>query len=198
MPLVTAALLAYVCGLLSGLAELSLAPLVGAAAVAWLGVRRARERIAVAALVAAGAVAGSVSASTAARCQRSAMFGAVVAILEDDAVPGAFVPAFTECGARLRIAVRSGNAPGGATVVVRGEVMTGRGGLMIDKATVTLASSPGLLRRIRDAVGRGIDARFGADAPLVRALLIADMSDISPAVRTRFASAGLSHMLSVS
>src|SRR5690348_2996525 len=69
---------------------------------------------------------------------------------------------------------------------------------MIDKATVTLASSPGLLRRIRDAVGRGIDARFGADAPLVRALLIADMSDISPAVRTRFASAGLSHMLSVS
>src|SRR6185295_7311193 len=41
-------------------------------------------------------------------------------------------------------------------------------------------------------------AHFGSNAPLVRALLIADMSDISPAVRTKFASAGLSHMLSVS
>jgi len=55
-----------------------------------------------------------------------------------------------------------------------------------------------VLARWRAAIGRGIDARFGADAPLVRALLIADMRDLSPTLRARFAAAGLSHMLSVS
>ena len=47
-------------------------------------------------------------------------------------------------------------------------------------------------------IGRRIDAHFGTNAPLVRALLIADMRELSPTVRERFAAAGLSHMLSVS
>ncbi len=46
--------------------------------------------------------------------------------------------------------------------------------------------------------GARIDTLFQADAPLVRALLIADMHAISPEMRDRFAAAGLVHILSIS
>lgn len=46
--------------------------------------------------------------------------------------------------------------------------------------------------------GARIDTLFGTDAPLVRALLIADMSAIAPDTRDRFAAAGLVHVLSIS
>jgi len=54
------------------------------------------------------------------------------------------------------------------------------------------------LDRIRAGAGARIDATFGADAPLVRALLIADQRAVDPAVRDRFAAAGIVHMLSIS
>jgi competence protein ComEC len=46
--------------------------------------------------------------------------------------------------------------------------------------------------------GARIDTLFQSDAPLVRALLIADMRAISPEMRDRFAAAGLVHILSIS
>jgi competence protein ComEC len=46
--------------------------------------------------------------------------------------------------------------------------------------------------------GAQIDTLFRADAPLVRALLIADMRAIPPEVRDRFAAAGIVHILSIS
>ncbi|MGH7655820.1 MAG: DNA internalization-related competence protein ComEC/Rec2 [Gemmatimonadaceae bacterium] len=46
--------------------------------------------------------------------------------------------------------------------------------------------------------GARIDTLFGGDAPLVRALLIADMRAIPPEMRDRFAAAGLVHILSIS
>ena len=182
MPLVTAALLAYVCGLLSGLAGLSAPPLAAAVAVIWLGATRARDRIALSTLLACGVAAGSASADSIARCERAVLRGAVTATLLDEGAPGAFVAAHADCGVRLRVAVREGSAVGGSTVLVRGRVSRSRGGLMVDRATIVQRRPPGPLRRLRDDVGRGIDARFGANAPLVRALLIADMSDIAPAV----------------
>lgn len=39
---------------------------------------------------------------------------------------------------------------------------------------------------------------FPADAPLAKALLVADMRDLSPEIRDRYAAAGLAHMLSIS
>jgi len=198
MPLVTAALLAYVCGLMSGLAGFDAVTLVAGAVVAWWAGRRLRERIALSALVVAGVAAGAASTAATEACERQLSSGAATVTLDDDASPGAFVPAHAECGAVLRIAVREGVAPGGARVVARGTMSRARGGLVLDKASIALVRAPSALRQLRDAVGRGIDARFGTDAPLVRALLIADMSDVSPDVRTRFAAAGLSHMLSVS
>ena len=46
--------------------------------------------------------------------------------------------------------------------------------------------------------GRSIDMTFGEDAPLARALLIADQRQIPAEMRDRYASAGLVHMLSIS
>lgn len=54
------------------------------------------------------------------------------------------------------------------------------------------------LERWRMHAGARIDTLFGSDAPLVRALLIADMSAIAPETRDRFAAAGLIHILSIS
>ncbi|HEY5022973.1 MAG TPA: ComEC/Rec2 family competence protein, partial [Gemmatimonadaceae bacterium] len=55
-----------------------------------------------------------------------------------------------------------------------------------------------LLTRIRSRAGHSIDKTFGDDAPLARALLIADQRQIPTEMRDRYASAGLIHMLSIS
>jgi competence protein ComEC len=199
MPLVAAALLAWICGLLSGFAEMA-APALGAGvAVAWFGGRSARERVALIAIAVAGLGSGVDAMRSSGACEARLVSGGTMHLtLEDDANPGAFVPARAPCGIRVRLSVREGTAAAGAEVVARGAVSRSRGGLLVDRATIVVVASPTILRRVREAVGRGIDARFGGNAPLVRALLIADMDDISPAVRNRFAAAGLSHMLSVS
>jgi competence protein ComEC len=56
----------------------------------------------------------------------------------------------------------------------------------------------GTLARLREHAGRSIDHTFGDDAPLARALLIADQQQIPTEMRDRYASAGLIHMLSIS
>ncbi len=55
-----------------------------------------------------------------------------------------------------------------------------------------------LLSRVRARAARSIDATFGDDAPLARALLIADQHQIPTEMRDRYAAAGLVHMLSIS
>ncbi|MGH7605643.1 MAG: DNA internalization-related competence protein ComEC/Rec2 [Gemmatimonadaceae bacterium] len=62
----------------------------------------------------------------------------------------------------------------------------------------SLQIKPDLLTRIRLRAGRSIDRTFGDDAPLARALLIADQRQIPTEMRDRYASAGLIHMLSIS
>jgi competence protein ComEC len=54
------------------------------------------------------------------------------------------------------------------------------------------------LSRIRARAGRSIDHTFAEDAPLARALLIADQRQIPTEMRDRYAAAGLVHMLSIS
>lgn len=62
----------------------------------------------------------------------------------------------------------------------------------------TAPVAPDMLTRIRERAGRSIDRMFGEDAPLARALLIADQRQIPTEMRDRYASAGLIHMLSIS
>lgn len=59
-------------------------------------------------------------------------------------------------------------------------------------------SAASALEAWRLSTGARIDTLFGSDAPLVRALLIADMRAIPPDTRDRFAAAGLVHVLSIS
>ena len=59
-------------------------------------------------------------------------------------------------------------------------------------------AAPGALERVRLRAAATIDRTFADDAPLARALLIADQHDIPPEMRDRYAAAGLVHMLSIS
>ena len=65
-------------------------------------------------------------------------------------------------------------------------------------ATFLAARQGTLLERLRFRAGEAIDRNFGSDAPLVRALLIADRSQLPLDVRDKFAAAGLVHMLAIS
>lgn len=64
--------------------------------------------------------------------------------------------------------------------------------------TRVVMQHPDLLERVRARAARSIDRTFGDDAPLARALLIADQHQIPTEMRDRYAAAGLIHMLSIS
>jgi competence protein ComEC len=55
-----------------------------------------------------------------------------------------------------------------------------------------------VLARIRARASRALQRDFGEDAPLAKALLIAETADLGSEVRDRFATAGLVHILSIS
>jgi competence protein ComEC len=68
-----------------------------------------------------------------------------------------------------------------------------------ERPTVHAREPPSdVLSRVRNRAARAIDATFGDDAPLARALLIADQHQIPTEMRDRYAAAGLIHMLSIS
>ncbi len=101
------------------------------------------------------------------------------------------------CTAPVSIHVESGHAPPGAIVTTDGDARRTDHGLLVD-ATVTPTGNAERLRAWRGHTGETIDTLFRQNAPLVRALLIADQRAIAPDVRDRFADAGLVHMLSIS
>ena len=199
MPLVTAAVLAYASGLLAGFNALPLVLLGVAALCVWFGAERRRDRLALAALCVAGMALGHAGRTRSDACVEWMLrTGSALVRLHGDAKPGAFVGGQARCGSRVRLAVTRGRAADGSTATIYGKAVAARSGVLVTDATVRVREDAGLLPTWRAALGRQIDARFGENAPLVRALLIADMRQLSPAVRERFASAGLAHMLSVS
>ena len=199
MPVVTAAVLAYAAGLLAGFSALPVVLLSTAVLCVYFGSERPKDRLALGALCVAGIALGHAGRTREDACAaRVLRMGAAFVRLHAGATPGAFVAGEAVCGTRVRVAVARGRAPAGSTVAVDGKAVASRAGVLITDATVRTRDNPGLLPRWRAVIGRQIDERFGPNAPLVRALLIADMRELSPAVRERFAAAGLSHMLSVS
>jgi competence protein ComEC len=199
MPLVTAAVMVFAAGLLAGFGALPVVLIAAAALSVYFGAEHPRDRLALSALCAAGVSLGNAGRSTKDACIEHALrTGAALVQLHGAATPGAFVGGEASCGARVRLAVIEGRAEEGSAVEVQGNAVASHGSVLITDAIVRLRASAGLLPRWRATIGRQIDERFGSNAPLVRALLIADMRELSPAVRERFASAGLSHMLSVS
>src|SRR5256885_1444310 len=107
MPLVAAALLTYICGLFAAAGGVGPAALFAGLLMVWWAGRALRERVALGAMLAAGAAAGFASSSAIQRCEQGASASrAIEAVIDDDANPGAFVPARLDCGVTLRVAVR--------------------------------------------------------------------------------------------
>ena len=204
MPSVAAVVLCYALGALAGVRGMVSAGVAAWTLLAalWLARREARLAAASAAL-AAGLLVGA-AAARADRACASAIARASAARL-DAATPlaaGEFGLArligADGCTIEAAVSVRSGEIEAGASGVVSGRPSLSPRGLTIVDARLRPTSPPAGLARFREHLGRGIDDAFGADAPLARALLIADMGAIPPEMRERFARAGLVHMLSIS
>ena len=198
MPLVTAAVLGYAAGLLLGFG----APVVwslAAIGVVLLQAATSRDRMLLCLVAGAGALTASSGRQAASRCEAELLRHGVRSLrLGADAFPGAFVPAQHECGVRVSLWVAEGRAPNGSVVATEGVTARGKGAVLVTDARIRELESPGALARWRAAIGRSLDGRFGENAPLARALLIADMRELPPTLRDRWSAAGLSHMLSVS
>lgn len=199
MPLVTACVLAYAAGLLTGLTTFAAWTVPALALVVVNGARCRRDRLALLALGAAGAAMGHVAGVEDRACLSSLAGSRQWTVrIEADVAPGSFVRGRAACGARVRLAVSDGRAPSDALVQATGEVTRSFAGVLMKGARIVTVAPPGPAARWRAGIGRGIDGVFGGHAPMVRALLIADMRELTPALRERFAAAGLVHMLSVS
>ena len=209
MPLVTALVLSWIGGLLLGLATLDgafVALVLGGVFVtaswSFLAQRRVLPALLVSGL-AAWAV-GSAARREDAECTRTAARDVGwTARISEFAEPGAMVHASLErCHAQLILFVSQGTALAGARVRIVGSVRDRLGPrsdrIAIENASVRQLDPPTLLMRWRTRATADVNRVFWRDAPLARALLVADMSGIDPAVRDDFARSGLAHALSIS
>lgn len=203
MPLVVMAFGAYAAGLLAGFGGFVM-PGAGAALLwgALAAAMRRWGRASIALALAGGALAGARALRGDRSCLRAVRAeGFATVRLTSDLSPAA--PAWGTvqrrgCGVRMRVRSRSVVAVAGSTVAVTGIFARRGASLELRQGSVRVLRPPGVLAQWRAWTGRRIDALYGADAPLARALLLADAHDIDRAVRDRFADAGIIHMLSVS
>ncbi|HUQ80997.1 MAG TPA: DNA internalization-related competence protein ComEC/Rec2 [Gemmatimonadaceae bacterium] len=210
MPLIAHAFIAHAAGLLLGFGGVSFGGLLAAAALGAAAVVRRDARIGAMALLGAGGELRATAARDAdARCARQAIAltplsdAHVVyeAVVETDAGPSARVAATIGsggCEVRATLLVENGEAVAGSRVAVRGDAARAGSLIVVQHATVAALARPGLARRWRERAGRAIDRTFGSDAPLARALLIADTRTLDAGIRSRYADAGIVHLLSVS
>lgn len=204
MPLVAIALLSYGAGLLAGLAGALGSAAAAAALVAAIAVvRRSASLAAIGALLAAGTAVGRAAERRDHACSITIAAQAewlVVPTLELGAGESGEVAVLANgCAAPAWASVISGHAPPGTTVRARGIPRLGPRGLALGSVRLGAAlATPAVLPRWRARATRTVDAAFGSDAPLARALLVADTRSLSHEMRDEFAAAGLVHMLSIS
>jgi competence protein ComEC len=202
MPIIAVALASYVAGLYAGFAgSVGLALLAPLAALA-LGARRGPAvGGALGALSLAGAAVAYAARSADARCLGATILRqSLVLVVGDSVAPGGYTRArIAECegdqGAWL--SVERGTAPPGSTVAARGAVLRTQRGILVQHASVVELRAPPWTARLRALAGAAVDRTFHGDAPLVRALLLADRHELAPDVRERFAAAGLAHILAI-
>ena len=204
MPLVAIALAAYVAGLLTGFSASPALVIAAATTAASVGRWRGRAvMFALTALVVAGAAVAALARASDIRCvsagtRADTRVGTLTLELIDSAGPGTFGRAsLVNCHGTVWLSVQHGEATGGSMIAARGEIIPSQRGLLVQHATISLLRGPSAANRSRAAAGRAIDRTFGSDAPLVRALLIADKHELSPEIRDAFAAAGLAHILAI-
>jgi competence protein ComEC len=202
VPLIVLSLACYLAGLLTGFAGPSGSLIAALGVVAVAGAIGWRHGPVIgstfALLVAAGFGIARATTAASASCAGSTPRRAMITVVVEDSVgPGGYVAGDAGVCGRVWLSVETGRAPAGARVIAAGDVARTQRGVLVDHASITLSRGPPLLVRWRQAAGRAIDRTFGGDAPLVRALLIADRSELAPEVRDRFAAAGLAHILAI-
>lgn len=205
MPLVVAAYLAFVGGVLAEVAGVGQGVVVaGAAAILLAVVRRAGVAAALAALAVSGALLARAEAVRADDCRRDALGRGQWSVrLAGDARPGASLRGWViagDCELLVGLSVSEGEAVSGATVFVRGLALPADGGvsLRIVRASIRPQAPPGWLDRSRARARARVRSLFGADYALPAALLLADTEGLTPEIRQRFADAGLIHVLAIS
>jgi competence protein ComEC len=203
VPLVARGALALIAGLLAGYGGgIALALGVALAALGAACSRRDMALAALAVLLAAGALVAVGDDARRSECgERLVRARSWSAELEAAAAPGAFVGATLTgggCAVHASLSVVRGSAPAGARVRVSGEAVKSDRGTSIRHARVAREGGRSLLLSLRASAGARIDRIFGGDAPMVRALLIADTHALPSGLRDRYASAGIIHMLSIS
>ncbi len=203
-PLILRLAIAWIAGLLAGFAGVTPTALAAAAATALAIARRRRD------LVLAALALIALAGSFVARDHRTSERGCIHrlsarhdwVVHADEALgPGAFPRAVAvdgACRAPVRISASHGRARPGAWSVVTGTPNPTPTAIIITDASVRELRRPGMLARARTRASEAIGRIFGSDAPLARALLVAEMRGISPELRDRWAAAGLVHMLSIS
>jgi competence protein ComEC len=210
VPLIAAAFIAHAAGLLLGFGGVSFVGLLAAATVAaTASVRRDARLGSLALLGAAGVLRATTAREADEACARRIIAWDTqpdarvlyTATIDVDARPRERVSATLDdggCQLRASLLVEHGQAPAGARVAVSGDGAHAGAVIIVQHATISVLAGPGLARRWRERAGRAIDATFGTDAPLARALLIADTRTLDAGIRSRYADAGIVHLLSVS
>ena len=203
MPLITAVVAALAAGLLTGFGG-AVVPgaIVAFATVVWSVFHRSTIGLGLAAIGLAGVVIASLDDRARARCRHD--LGAATewtVELEDPAAPGAYIRGRAMAGGCVipaTLAVERGTADAGSRVRVEGEAIAGDRALLLRRARIEAPTRGSLLTRWRAAARRSVDDVFGVDAPLARALLVADTRGIPVDMRDRYATAGVVHLLSIS
>jgi len=203
MPLAAAAFCAYAVGLFLGFGGVLFWGSAASALFALVVAARRRWNMVLLTLViVGGGVVGDLTRRDDEVCaRRIRAIGVATIQLRTDLAPGRSARGTVvgrSCGVRVRIGVGAGLWQAGSTVRVRGVFSQRGSALDVRAAQVVQERAPGMLSRARAFTARRIDRLYGADAPLARALLLADADDIDPELRDRFADAGIIHMLSVS
>ena len=205
MPLVAWAALALGAGLLLGSnASLPSSLAVLAGALGSLLAVRARRNVPAAclALATAGLLLGLGSTWDAARCRaRAASARRWTVELSTPAAAGGVargIIVLPGCRLPVTMLVAGGHARAGERATVRGDAVGRERGLLVRAAALSDLRPPRALAALRSRAAARVDRIFSTDAPLVRALVLADMSQVPAEQRDRFAHAGLVHMLSVS
>src|SRR4051812_36208161 len=205
MPLVARAAAAYALGLAVGLCAGIGTAFLAVMAALLLSVIRGRGwglESTVAVVFAAGVLIGTADEGRRARCATT-LTGVHdwSVVFETPATPGGMTRATVAadgCSERAAILVRTGAAGAGMSASVRGTASVDPRGLFVRDARLRDAAPHASLATVRASAGARVDRIFGADSPMVRALVLGDMSLIPAVQRDRFAQAGLVHMLSVS
>lgn len=208
MPTASWFLLCIILGSATGAADSALAMCAGAGGCAIVGgivMRRAGSGSTVVALLLAAAAGGRARAEQwhSGHCRGVIVRSTTLTFVTDfdlgigDAGPAQIVSATDRCSISGMVRAKSALV-GGIWYHTTARAQPGERSVTLTAVDARSLATTATRARLRAAGVRRVDSVFLADAPMARALLLADMHLIEPAIRRRWSRSGLVHLLSVS